>query len=293
MKVGFVVHEGRAAAMDAARRLASWLGDRGVATRCLKTEIGADETTSDDGFADGLDLVVSVGGDGTLLRAAEHAHASGAPVFGVKVARLGFLTEIDPEEATDVLAEIFGGVRHVEERMAVVATVEGSEGAERHWALNEIIVEKGVRHRLVTLAVHVDGEYFTTLSGDGVIVASPTGSTAYSFSARGPIVSPRLDCLVLTPVAPHMVFDRPIVIAPDESVTVEVRGEVPGFLSADGREGLELPVGTRVRIARSPQPVRLFRRAGRKSFYRMVREKFDLPGDPRDASFTDPVPPSG
>jgi NAD+ kinase len=142
-----------------------------------------------------------------------------------------------------------------------------------------VIVEKSARHRLITLAAVVGGEYVTTFSADGVIVATPTGSTAYSFSARGPIVSPHLDCLLLTPVSPHMVFDRPLVLAPEQAVTLEVLGDEPGLLSADGRPGLELPVGSRVRIERAGRPARLVRRPGSPSFLSLLREKFSLPGE--------------
>src|SRR5437016_12630992 len=124
--------------------------------------------------------------------------------------------------------------------MALEARPVDAPWTEPQWALNEIIVEKTARHRLIALEARIGGEYVTTFSADGVIVATPTGSTAYSFSARGPIVSPKVDCLLLTPVSPHMVFDRAIVLSPDEGVTLEVQGDEPGLLSADGRAGLPM-----------------------------------------------------
>jgi NAD+ kinase len=144
--------------------------------------------------------------------------------------------------------------------------------------LNEIMVEKRARHRLVRLAVDVDGTYVTTFSADGVIVATPTGSTAYSFSARGPIVSPDVPCLVLNPVAAHMVFDRSFVLGAEQVVTLEVMGDEPGVLSADGRQSLEVPVGARIRIRASSRPARFVRRDHGPSFLARVREKFDLAG---------------
>jgi NAD+ kinase len=173
------------------------------------------------------------------------------------------LTAVLPEESYDDIS----------------ATAEGA-GWEPQWALNEVIVEKRARHRVVRLAASVNGDHVTTFSADGVIVASPTGSTAYSFSARGPIVSPRLPCLVLTPVSAHMVFDRAVVLAPDERVTLEVREEEPALLSADGRLGLELPAGARVSVRRSDRPARLLRREVTESFYSLLRRKFSLPADP-------------
>ncbi len=281
MWVGLVVHPGREAAVRAAAELADWCRREGLATRALEgPDIGADETAGDDAFPDALDLVVSVGGDGTLLRAAFMGNRAGASVLGVKVGRLGFLTEVDPEEAPALLRTWMAGGGRIDERMALVAEAEGAGWSEPQWALNEVIVEKRARHRVVRLAATVNDDHVTTFSADGVIVASPTGSTAYSFSARGPIVSPRLPCLVLTPVSAHMVFDRAIVLAPDEQVTLEVREDEPAQLSADGRPGLELPVGARVRVRRSDRPARLLRRPMTESFYSLLRRKFSLPADP-------------
>jgi NAD+ kinase len=221
-----------------------------------------------------LDLVVSIGGDGTFLRAAYSASHVGCPVLGVKVGRMGFLTEVEPQDALPLIRAVLDGRAHVEERLAL--TVEPVSGADfpAQWGLNEVMVEKHARHRLVRLAVQVDGAYVTTFSADGVIVASPTGSTAYSFSARGPIVSPGVDSLVLTPIAAHMVFDRSFVLDATSRVQLEVMGEESGVLSADGRRSIELPVGSTVRIRASARPARLVRRDS------MVREKFGLPGEP-------------
>jgi len=280
--VGLVVHVGRPAAVEAARSLAGWLADRGVRTRAvLGEDVAASETPTEGSYAEGVDLIVSVGGDGTLLRAAELANRAGAPLLGVKVGRLGFLTEVEPEGAPAVLERALEGRVHIEERMAILAEADPDGPAEwlpePQWALNEVIVEKHSRHRLVTLAGWVDGDKVTTFSADGVIVATPTGSTAYSFSARGPIVFPRLDCVVLTPVSPHMVFDRSIVLAPDQRVVLEVLGEEPAILSADGRPGILMPPGARVGIGRAARPARLVRRDGGVPFFSLLREKFGLP----------------
>jgi NAD+ kinase len=280
MRVGFVVHVGRPEAVKAAEELASWCVDRGMEVRSLEGIAGVSEPSDPVDFAEGLDLVTSVGGDGTLLRAAFMGHRAGAPVLGVKVGRLGFLTEVAPPEAPAALEGWLEGELEVEERMALRAEAEGAGWDEPQWALNEIIVEKRARHRVIRLAATVGEEHVTTFSADGVIVASPTGSTAYSFSAGGPIVSPELRCMVLMPVAPHMTFDRPVVLAPDEQVILEVRPDEPGLLSADGREGLELPVGSRVLVRRADSPARLLRRKNPESFYSLLRRKFALPAEP-------------
>jgi NAD+ kinase len=278
VRVGFVVHGGREEALQAARELVEKLRGDGVATRALNESVGAGEVTSRERFVDDLSLVVSIGGDGTFLRAAHLAAQASCPVLGVKAGRMGFLTEVEPGEAAPLVQAALEGRARIEERLAVLATAEGCEWKEPQWGLNEIMIEKRARHRLVRLAVEIDGSYVTTFSGDGVIVATPTGSTAYSFSAHGPIVSPDLDCFLITPVAAHMVFDRSFVVAPTERVTLRVAGEEPGVLSADGRESLELPVGARVTVGAAPQTARLVRRPGAESFYSRVRGKFDLPG---------------
>ncbi len=268
--VGLVVHEGRGTAVAAASSLSGSLEDDGERV----VLVGDGRTDS------GLDLVVSVGGDGTFLRAAHVAAHAGCPVLGVKVGRLGFLTEVEPHEALALIRRALGGSADIEERLAAVAEPAGGASFDEQWGLNEIMVEKGARHRLVRLAVEVDGVYVTTFSADGVVVATPTGSTAYSFSARGPIVSPDVPCLVLTPVAAHMVFDRSFVLGAGQRVILEVVGDEPGLLSADGRETVELPVGSRALIHAAERPARLVRRPDAPGFLSRVRDKFELPGEP-------------
>jgi NAD+ kinase len=282
VKVAVVVHGGREEAVAAGRELVDRCREQGIATRSVdEVDLGADERTPPDEVARGAGLLVSVGGDGTLLRAAFIAASAGVPVLGVNVGRLGFLAEFEPEEAPGMIEAFASGDVDVEERMTIVAEADGAEWHQPQWALNEVMVEKRARHRVITLGVRVGNDHVTTFSGDGVIVATPTGSTAYSFSARGPIVSPVAECLVVTPVAPHMVFDRSLVLPPGDTVTLEVQGEEPGLLSADGRPALELPLGCRVVIRRSDRPVRLLRRRRGESFYAKLRRKFSLPRGPR------------
>lgn len=273
-RVGIVTHPRRQEALHASATLRAGLELSGTSTEMLPDD-GETRTTDEP-----LDLVVSVGGDGTFLRAAYAASHVGCPVLGVKVGRLGFLTEVEPADAEPLIRAVLEGTARIEERLAI--TVEPVAGADfpPQWGLNEVTVEKRARHRLVRLAVEVDGTYVTTFSADGVIVASPTGSTAYSFSARGPIVSPSVDSLVLTPIAAHMVFDRSFVLGPASHVELTVMGEESGVLSADGRRSIELPVGSTVRIRASSRPARLVRRDDAPGFLSLVREKFGLPGEP-------------
>src|SRR6266446_6276991 len=202
-KVGFVVHEGRPEAVRAAKVLEESISSAGAEVVRVADPGSVDELP---GGGD-LSLVVSVGGDGTFLRAAHVAEMADCPVLGVKSGRVGFLTEVEPDGAEGLISRFLAGSAVVEERLAVVAEPADASFPPQG-ALNEVIVEKRARHRVVRLGVEVDGSYVTTLSADGVIIATPTGSTAYSFSARGPIVTPELGCLVITPIAAHMVFDR-------------------------------------------------------------------------------------
>jgi NAD+ kinase len=264
--VAFVVHEGRPAAVAAADEVMAELTAQGI-------DIAGPDASR-------ADLVVSVGGDGTFLRGALVAYRVEAPVVGVKVGRLGFLTEAEPQDASSLILAALAGRAPVDDRLALLAEPISGVAFEPQWGMNEVMVEKRARHRLVRLRVSVDGSYVTTFSADGVIVATPTGSTAYSFSARGPIVSPGVEALVLTAVAPHMVFDRSIVLGADQVVTLEVVGDEPCVLSGDGRGPVELPIGSVVRIRAAERRVRFILRPDAPSFLSRVRDKFDLPGDP-------------
>jgi NAD+ kinase len=275
-RVGIITHPRRASALAAAESLVAQLENESVETIRVPDDPGLEPAT-------GLDLVVSVGGDGTFLRAALVAARAGCPVLGVKVGRMGFLTEVEPGEALGLINTVLAGDARIEERLALTAEPVDGARFQPQWALNEIMVEKESRHRLVRLRVEVDGVYVTTFSADGVIVATPTGSTAYSFSARGPIVGPELDSLVVTPIAAHMVFDRSFVLGPERVVELRVEAEENALVSADGRESVELRVGGGVRIRRADQPARLVRRGDAPSFLSLVREKFGLPGDPEAA----------
>jgi len=267
--IALVVHPGREAAIAAAESIRDRFAGDGVEVLVLKDEAEAPPA---------CDLVVSIGGDGTFLRAAHLAWAASCPVLGVKVGRMGFLTEVEPEGAGELIRKVLDGRARIEERLAVVAAPLDGPPFEPQWGLNEVIIEKHARHRLVRLVVSVDGAYVATFSADGVIVATPTGSTAYSFSARGPIVAPSVACLVLTPIAAHMVFDRSFVLDAAQEVTIEVVGDEMGLLSADGRASIELPVGSRLSIRRADRSARLVRREDASGFLSLVRDKFELPG---------------
>lgn len=256
-RVAFVLHPGKAASNAIRDELIELLSERGI------------EVTDER-----PDLVVSLGGDGTLLRAAQTAHACNALIVGVNFGSLGFLTEVEAGHERAALEAILDGAFSVEERMMLKCEVAGSgDKTERHVGLNEVLVERTDRHRLVRLDVRVSGERLATFNADGVIVASPTGSTAYALSAGGPIISPRAKALVVVPVSPHMIFSRAVVLAPDDSVEIEVAGSVVvASLSLDGAPGHHLTPGCVIEVARHPRPLRLVRLSG-PGFLERLRNK--------------------
>jgi len=279
--VGIVPHRDREAALDLARRAASWFEVRGVEVRLPDVEAGAARLercgVAGSAFAEGLDLVIAIGGDGTMLHAAELAYPLDVPLFGVNVGQMGYLTSIEPEEVEEALPRLLSGAYTVSDRTVLEVSVDADEGTVGSWfALNEVVLEKVHAGHLVRLDVSIDASYFTTYAADGVIVATATGSTAYSFSARGPIVSPNLRCLILTPVSPHMLFDRALVLAPEEALHLVVGGSRPVALTVDGREITELRPGDTVSCVVAERAVRMVSLAPR-DFHQILKAKFALP----------------
>ena len=227
--------------------------------------------------SDEPDLVVSLGGDGTMLRAAQAAHQHDALLLGVNLGTLGYLTEIDGDQAIHALREVVGGGYQVEERMMLACSSSGGTATPPAVGLNEVLVERALRNKLVRLSVRVGDERLATFGADGVIVATPTGSTAYALSAGGPIVSPRAEVLIIVPVSAHMVFSRPIVLAPDETVEVTVDGSgVQASLVLDGADGQTIDAGTSIKVERHSRPLRLVRLSG-PGFLERLRSKMGLP----------------
>jgi NAD+ kinase len=268
--VGLVPHPSRETAAELARHAANRLGEHGIEVRC---PTGDDVTTLD---ATGLDVVVSLGGDGTMLRAVDLAYEAGVAVLGVNVGQMGYLTEIEPDDFDAALDRLIAGDYEVAERMVLEITVESAGSAQGRWfALNEAVLEKVHTGRLARLEVEINGTFFTTYAADGVIVSTPTGSTAYSFSARGPIVSPRQRCLLLTPVSPHMLFDRSLVLAAEETLRFVVLDDRSVVLTADGRELGELAAGDAVSCRGGARPARIVT-LGPRDFHQILKAKFGL-----------------
>jgi NAD+ kinase len=227
----------------------------------------------EEDLAQRADLLIVFGGDGTILRAARLAAARGTPILGVNMGGFGFLAEVGTTDFADALPELLGGRYHLEERMMLQADVERHDAPQSLLALNDMVVTKSGIARVLRLRVSVNGEHLASYPADGVIVATPTGSTAYSLSAGGPILDPRVQALVITPICPHTFNSRAVVVAGDDVVAVEVASPDPeATLTVDGRVGVTLTAVRRVVVRRAAQRTR-FIRLGDTSFYGILRTK--------------------
>lgn len=275
--VGMVVHTARPRAVELARRAAEWLAERGHQVRVPDRDAHATGLTpwacAEEMLADDLDLALSFGGDGTMLRTVDMLAAEDVPVLGVNVGHLGYLTQVEPDELLHALERVLAGNYEIEERMMLAVSVEGAEHPPRT-ALNETVIERTASGHTVRLAVEINDRFFTTYAADAMIVATPTGSTAYSLSARGPIVSPTHRALLLTPVAPHMLFDRTLVLDATETIRLEVLTGTAS-LSVDGRSVGRLQVGDAVVCKAGPHSARLVTFGGR-DFHQTLKAKFGL-----------------
>lgn len=276
--IGFIAHHERAEAETIARDAIGGLVADGHDVRTLAGEGGpslSEWAVGTDELAEGLDLAVSVGGDGTMLRTVDLVCGAGVPVLGVNVGHLGYLSAVEPDGLADALRRFLDGRYEIEERMTLRVAVTRDGTTTTFAALNEAVVEKTVSGHTVRLAVRVNGEPFTTYAADGLIVATPTGSTAYNLSARGPIVSPRHRALLVTPVSPHMLFDRTLVLDQSETVDLTVIDGRRAALVLDGRDYGELGAGDAVACSAGSVDARLVS-FGRRDFHRILKAKFGL-----------------
>jgi NAD+ kinase len=280
-RVLLAVHGVRPEAVAVAHEIAHALVAAGIEVRAqsdVEIDLPHVRIVGMDGAAEGCELVVVIGGDGTMLRGTELARPYDVPILGMNLGHVGFLAEAESDETGTVVAAVVDRTWTVEERttLEVVVTREGVEVA-RTWALNEASVEKDSRERMIEILVEVDGRPLSRWGADGVVAATPTGSTAYAFSAGGPVVWPEVEALLVVPISAHALFARPLVVSPRSTIAVEVlSGQGGGVMWCDGRRLVELPEGSRVEITRHPSPVR-FARLHQKPFTDRLVAKFALP----------------
>ncbi|GAB2839475.1 NAD kinase [Microbacterium insulae] len=227
-----------------------------------------------------IELAIVLGGDGTILRAAELVRDGTAPVLGINMGHVGFLAEIERDDMDDAVRRVIARDYEVEERLALSVRVKDAADSVLYetWALNEATVEKASRERMLEVVIEVDGRPLSSFGCDGVVVSTPTGSTAYNFSAGGPVIWPTVEAISVVPLSAHALFAKPLVVGPEHAVAIEVleRTNGVGILWCDGRRSHDLPPGARVVVRRSERPVRLARLHPARFTDRLVR-KFRLP----------------
>jgi NAD+ kinase len=283
-----VVHPGRDEANETARRVGKTLGDNGIALRVLTEALDPDDlratgadvavVPADECAAEGCELVLVLGGDGSFLRAAELARNAEIPVLGVNLGRIGFLAEAEAEAIDVILEHVVARDYRIEQRMTldVIVTKDGVE-LSRGWALNEASLEKGAHQGVLAVMVAVDGRPVSAFGCDGVLVSSPTGSTAYAFSAGGPVVWPDLEAIIVVPNNAHALFARPMVTNPNAVITVDVDPDNPDALVlCDGRREAPVPAGGRLQVTKCRTPLKWVRLDSAPFTDRLVR-KFRLP----------------
>lgn len=276
--MALVAHHQRPEVAAHTAEVAGWCDENDVELRLLADDaerLGRVDLASDDALVD-VDVVVSLGGDGTMLRSVQLLDGADAPLIGVNFGSLGYLTEVEPDALTAALDRFARGAEegewHIDDRMMLDVAVNGEPVGR---ALNEAVVEKNQSGHTVRLLARIDGDAFTHYEADGLIVSTPTGSTAYSLSARGPIVSPQHRAILLTPVSPHMLFDRSLVLSPTEVVEVEVAGHRRADVAIDGQPCAVLEPGDVVRCSPSVATAR-FVRFGAYRYHQILKSKFGL-----------------
>lgn len=290
-RVLVLAHTGREEAREVARACVRSLTAHGIVVRLLAEEaedldlargpLEPDYETVDAAQYAGVgcELALVIGGDGSILRAAEMTHASGTPLLGVNLGHVGFLAEAEQEDVESTIDAIVARRYVTEERLTLdVSVYRDKELVAETFALNEASVEKAARERMLEVVVEIDGRPLSRWGCDGVVCATPTGSTAYNFSAGGPVVWPGVEALLMVPISAHALFARPMVVAPTSVLAVEVLGntEGSGVLWCDGRRTVDLPPGARIEVRRGARPVRLVRLHQAPFTDRLVA-KFDLP----------------
>ncbi|MHC4592683.1 MAG: NAD(+)/NADH kinase [Planctomycetota bacterium] len=265
-------------AKEGVRRAAKWMEPWLAERVAVQVDLGL----SGDLTGDVVDFAVVLGGDGAVLQAARRLAPEGVPLLGINVGKFGFLTETSVDECKAVLDDVLAGRFNLAERMMLSCLLErDGEAALSTVGLNDAVVSRTALSRIITIDLHVNQQLVTTYRADGLIVATPVGSTAHSLASGGPIVCPEVDALVVTPICPHTLSNRPLVLPGDCEVTLEARqwAQNPA-LTVDGQVSAELDEGDFIRVGRAPRPLKLIR-TGRNVFFETLRNKLDWRGQPR------------
>lgn len=278
-KIGFAYNPSLDPAAPVLERAARWCAEHGVESWSVRPdEMDVDGNDGIDARYSDSDLVCVLGGDGTFLRTVRAIGDSGVPALGVNLGRVGFLAKVEAADLEKALDQVWRGEYGVQERMRLEATIQRRDGGtERHACVNDVAIARGAQARVLHLAVDVSGMHLATYVADGVVVATPTGSTAYSFSAGGPILDPTLRNLVVTPIAAYLSAIRSVVVSDDHEITVtRLNAGDPGVVSLDGQLDVPLEEGDRVDVRALDEPLRLIEPYGSVPFYDLLRTKATL-----------------
>ncbi|NCC81516.1 MAG: NAD(+)/NADH kinase [Clostridia bacterium] len=278
MKFGIILNYDKGDTAELSKRIAEFLIINGMEVFALSEECavleGVKELSKSD-FNNTIEFLIVVGGDGTFLRGSRQIFGYEIPILGVNMGKLGFLTEVEKDNVFEALKEIIAGRYFLEKRMLLAADVIRDEKIVRSFmALNDFVINKGAFSRLIGISMNIGGEYFRDYSSDGVIIATPTGSTAYSLSAGGPIVYPGMDVSIITPICPHSLSARPMVIPPEKDVEITLCSpRIKSMLTIDGQNGFELENGDRIIIKKSASRLN-FVKFSKEGFFGRIRDKF-------------------
>lgn len=275
--IGLVVNGDKPKVAEIAQNMADWLGQRNVQVHWADQNswhLPAEDTDYfTEQIARQLDCLIVLGGDGTLIHTSRWAALYGIPVLGINFGQLGFLTEIEVGEIFPALEQLLAGNFGVENRMMLQAQVM-RDGAliDGSIALNDVVISKGAFARLINLETYLNGELIKAFRADGLIIATPTGSTAYSLSAGGPIVPPWLEVILYTPICPHSLSSRPLVLDPDGEIKVRIKSKNDVMVTLDGQHGVQLQQGDQVIVRRSPVIARMIK-LGNRNFFSILQMK--------------------
>jgi NAD+ kinase len=270
--VAILHHPKIEASQQIAEEIRRWLTERGVKSWLALTWEEGDVRPR----LPGSDLIIVLGGDGSMLRAARMAAGNDIPILGVNMGRIGFLAEMSARNWPEQLTAVFRGDYWVEPRMMLLAkTWRGETLRAEHLALNDVVISRGSLARVVRLNTVIDGDRFTTYVADGLIVSTPTGSTAYAFAAGGPILPPELRNIILVPIAAHLTLDRAIVLSEGSTVSVEVRTDHQAILTVDGQFEFEMRDGDRIEVRASDHISRFLRLGKRTYFYHTLLARLE------------------